>query len=131
MICPKCGVEYRPGFTQCSDCMIALVDHPKKPKPRWSRPAELVTVLICADAGRIAVAKSLLQSAGIKFVVLNEEMQDLVGMGRIPFGINQVIGPAEFQVDREDAADAKALLKDLEPHREQSGDVEADGEVDS
>ena len=128
MICPKCGVEYRPGFTQCSDCLIALVDHPKKPKPRWSRPAELVTVFKCGNPGRIAVAKSLLQSAGIKFVVLNEEMQDLFGMGRIPFGINRVIGPAEFQVDREDAADAEELLKDLDSPGEKSRDTKDDFE---
>ena len=25
MICPKCGAEYRPGFTQCADCEVDLV----------------------------------------------------------------------------------------------------------
>lgn len=25
MICPKCGAEYRPGFTQCADCDVDLV----------------------------------------------------------------------------------------------------------
>ena len=126
MICPKCGVEYRPGFTQCSDCLVALADEPKPAKPRWSRPVELVTVFKCADAGRIALAKSLLESAGIHFVVRNEAAQNLFGMGSAHFG-----GPAEFQVDREDAADAKELLEDLEPHSEQSGDVKADGEGNS
>ncbi|MGA2588153.1 MAG: DUF2007 domain-containing protein [Candidatus Aminicenantales bacterium] len=126
MICPKCGVEYRPGFTQCSDCLVALADESKPAKPRWSRPAELVTVFKCADAGRIALAKSLLQSAGTRFLVRNEAAQNLFGKGSTHFG-----GPAEFQVDREDAADAKALLKDLEPHREQSGSVEADNESNS
>ena len=123
MICPKCGVEYRPGFTRCSDCLVALVDESKPVKPRSSsRPVELVTVFKCGDPGRIALAKSLLQSTGIQFVVLNE---------RGPLGMNLVIGPVEFQVDREDVADAKALLKDLEPYREQSGNVEADGEGNS
>jgi hypothetical protein len=124
MICPKCGVEYRPGFTQCSDCLVALVDESKLAKPRSSpQPVELVTVFKCGDPGRVALAKSLLQSTGIQFVVLNESSS--------PFGMNLVIGPAEFQVDREDVADAKALLKDLESYREQSGDVEADGEGNS
>jgi hypothetical protein len=27
MICPQCHAEYRAGFTRCSDCDIALVDH--------------------------------------------------------------------------------------------------------
>jgi len=126
MICPKCGVEYRPGFTQCSDCMIALVDYPKKPKPRWSRPAELVTVLLCADAGRIALAKSILQSAGIQFVVRNEAAQNLYGMASATFG-----GPAEFQVDREDAADAEELLKDLDSPRKKSRGAKADFKPES
>lgn len=25
MFCPACGVEYRPGFTRCSDCNVDLV----------------------------------------------------------------------------------------------------------
>ncbi len=27
MFCPSCKTEYRPGFTKCADCDIALVDH--------------------------------------------------------------------------------------------------------
>jgi hypothetical protein len=26
MFCPNCGVEYRPGFHECSDCHVALVE---------------------------------------------------------------------------------------------------------
>lgn len=29
--CPKCGAEYRPGFTMCADCRVALIDHPPDP----------------------------------------------------------------------------------------------------
>jgi hypothetical protein len=28
MWCPKCGAEYRPGFTACADCRLPLVDQP-------------------------------------------------------------------------------------------------------
>jgi len=32
MYCPLCGAEYRPGFTVCSDCQVALVpDAPRDP----------------------------------------------------------------------------------------------------
>jgi hypothetical protein len=24
--CPRCGAEYRPGYTTCADCHVALVD---------------------------------------------------------------------------------------------------------
>jgi hypothetical protein len=125
MICPKCGAEYRPGFTQCSDCSVALVDKSKYDK--WhssSRPADLVTVFTGGDPGRIALAKSLLESAGIRFVVLNEAMQELVGLGRFPFGQNLIVGPVEIQVNREDGTMAMDLLKDLGPYRERSGDAE-------
>jgi hypothetical protein len=27
MFCPICKTEYRPGFTKCADCGVALVDH--------------------------------------------------------------------------------------------------------
>jgi hypothetical protein len=30
MICPKCGAEYRPGFTQCADCEVDLVAAPPR-----------------------------------------------------------------------------------------------------
>lgn len=26
--CPNCGAEYRPGYEDCSDCQVALVDEP-------------------------------------------------------------------------------------------------------
>lgn len=31
--CPKCGAEYRPGFTTCADCRVALVDDRPVPTP--------------------------------------------------------------------------------------------------
>lgn len=31
MWCPKCGAEYRPGFTTCADCRVPLVDDPPAP----------------------------------------------------------------------------------------------------
>jgi hypothetical protein len=30
MYCPLCGAEYRPGFTACSDCQVALVPDPPR-----------------------------------------------------------------------------------------------------
>src|SRR5271156_5106593 len=47
MFCPDCKAEYRPGFTRCSDCDVALVEqleateiHTNRPAP--SRAAELL-----------------------------------------------------------------------------------------
>jgi hypothetical protein len=29
--CPRCGAEYREGFTECADCGVALVSTPPRP----------------------------------------------------------------------------------------------------
>ena len=40
MFCPKCGAEYRPGFTECYDCRLPLVEQPlKAERPSPSLPA--------------------------------------------------------------------------------------------
>lgn len=66
-----------------------------------SPPLELVTVLASIDPGLVAVAKSILQSAGIPFIADGESPGHLYYRGRT-------------RVSREDAADAEALLNDLE-----------------
>ena len=35
--CPKCGAEFRPGFTECNTCHIPLMDH--KPDGTETIPA--------------------------------------------------------------------------------------------
>jgi len=76
---------------------------------------KLVTVMRAGDPASIAVAKSVLQSAGIDFVTKNEFVQDLFGWGRFPSGTNLVMGPIELQVREEDAQDALELLKGIDP----------------
>lgn len=76
---------------------------------------KLVTVMRVGDPASIAVAKSVLQSAGIDFVTKNEFVQDLFGWGRFPSGTNLVMGPIELQVREEDAQDALELLKGIDP----------------
>ena len=136
MFCPQCGAEYRPGFVQCSDCLVPLVDRPREdpesedapredspPAPPASilppdalrRHLELVTVFKTGDPGLIALVKSILRSAEIPFTTKGEGIQDLTGLGRLGSGYNLAFGPVELQVNSADADDAKALLEDLEP----------------
>jgi hypothetical protein len=34
MYCPSCGSEYRPGYTECADCKVPLVEHSLDDVPR-------------------------------------------------------------------------------------------------
>jgi hypothetical protein len=72
--CPKCRVEYREGFTECSDCHVPLRagTPPPEPESPFDPDLELVAVLETCDALVLALAKDLLEEAGIPFFVLNE-----------------------------------------------------------
>lgn len=74
----------------------------------------LTPVFRTGDAGLIALAKSLLESEAIEYLVRSENVQDLFGWGRVGSNFNVVSGPAEFVVREEDAERARTLLEDLE-----------------
>jgi hypothetical protein len=38
MFCPNCEAEYRPGFTRCSDCDVALVERLEETKVHSNKP---------------------------------------------------------------------------------------------
>ncbi len=132
MICPKCEAEYRPGFTCCSDCLVPLVDALPEPKPKprpdaVSRPdrhpvalTDAVCVYRSGHRGRLAVAKSVLQSADVPFVVLNEALQTLTGLVGI--------APVEILVSAADAEDARLLLAEL--GRVDAGSHEGESDAD-
>jgi putative acetyltransferase len=116
MFCPNCRSEYRPGFTQCSECNVPLLDTlPAESAAAVAEPdARIVTVYRTSDQALIALAQSLLESAGIDYVAKGEGVQDFFAMGRVANNFNIVVGPVEIQVEEKDAAEAAALLKDLE-----------------
>lgn len=88
----------------------------------------LVTVFKSGHEGLIAVAKSLLDEAEIKYLIKNEGIQDLVGLGVFGTGFNPLTGPIQIQVLPEDESYAKDLLKDVEASEEVDGETEEDTE---
>ena len=74
---------------------------------------KLVTIFATGNHGVIALAKSMLDDAGIEYYAKNERTEDLIGLGVVGTGYNPVIGPIELQVLEENAEEAKNLLKDL------------------
>ncbi len=108
MFCPKCRLEYEPGITRCSDCHTALV----ATRPDPPEYVEFVTVLTTGNPGILAVAKSLLDDAGIEYFAKGETVQNWVG-GTFGTGFNVITGPVELQVDSVVAAEAREILKQV------------------
>jgi len=108
VFCPKCGDEFRPGFTRCPDCDTDLVD--ALPEIEDPGPLEMVTVLETGDQSLVAVARSVLEGAGIPCIARNERLQNLFGWGTIGTGFNAAMGPIRVQVLKEDADAARELL---------------------
>lgn len=74
MYCPQCRAEYREGFTECSDCKAPLLHGTPPPEaPSAFDPTmDSVQVLETHDAIQLAMAKGLLEDAGIPFVLLGK-----------------------------------------------------------
>lgn len=73
----------------------------------------LIAIYESGSPGRLAVAKSLLEAAGISYIVQNELIQDLCGYGRMWTGYNYIFGTVKIRVKPEDANHAQDLLSDM------------------
>ena len=109
MYCPQCRVGYRDGFTECSDCHVPLSPGTPPPEPAvHSTPLlGLVVVLETSDGVQLALAKGLLEDAGIPFFALGQIatlVQDVD-----PF-LHKVV---RVQVPRDREAEARELLEQL------------------
>ncbi len=111
MYCPRCGVEYRPGFTDCADCHVPLAagdPPPPGPSSQGDPNLELVTVFEGNDPLLVAAAKSTLDEVGILFYVVGEELAIRLG----PIGA--LINPwCAIQVAADREREARELLAQL------------------
>ncbi|HTS32228.1 MAG TPA: DUF2007 domain-containing protein [Bryobacteraceae bacterium] len=105
MYCPECEVEYRPGFTECADCHVPLVEQLPPPAEVPSPNLELVRILEGNNVIAESMAKGLLEQAGIPFYVEGEEIA--VRLSYIDPHIHRWW---TIQVARDHEADARAIL---------------------
>jgi hypothetical protein len=107
--CPQCRVEYRDGFNECSDCHVPLLAGTPQEEPAslFDPTLDLVVVLETNDRIQLAMAKGLLEDAGIPFFIL----------GQIATLVTDVDGFlhkwVRVQVPRDREAEARELLEAL------------------
>jgi len=107
VFCPQCHAEYVPGFTRCDDCDVELVEALPAEKPAGDQAArrresgDSVIVFSSRDPGLVAIAQSLLQSAGIRFLVRGQ---------LVPY---PTVLPVELEVLAGDVDDARRILAEL------------------
>ncbi len=71
------------------------------------------TVLVSRNPAVLAIAKPLLDVAGIKYFAKGEGLQDLFALGRLGTGANPVVGAVQLQVSLTRADEARRLLQHL------------------
>ena len=76
MYCPECRTEYREGFTECSDCRVPLLPGSAPAEADVEAPfnpdMDLVVVLETNEPFEVALAKGMLEEAGIPYFVLDQ-----------------------------------------------------------
>jgi hypothetical protein len=106
--CPKCGCQYRDGFTECSECRVPLLAGTPAGDPtgEFDPNLDLVVVLETNDRIELALMKGLLEDAGIPYYIL----------GQIATLIQDVDGFlhkwVRIQVPRDREEEARQLLED-------------------
>jgi hypothetical protein len=104
MYCPQCRAERGDGFTECPECHGALLPGSEH---AFDPALELVVVLESNDRVQIAMARGLLEDAGIPFFV----------QGQITTLIQDVDGFLRkwirLQVPRGREGEARELLEQL------------------
>ena len=112
MYCPQCRVEYREGFTECADCKVPLLAGAPQPEPAdpFDPSIELTVVLESNEPVQLAMAKGLLEDAGIPFFLLQ-------GITTLVNDVTPFLGKlVQVQVPRDREAEAREILAPvLEP----------------
>ena len=112
MFCPKCGYEYREGFTECPDCKERLVHSPptKEQAQEVAAPpgrlhyADFIEVMETPDYSFISFVRSLLDAEGMDTYILGEH----VG-GIYPMSLGM-----KLMVRKDHAEEAMRIISDVD-----------------
>ena len=75
MFCPKCGDEFRAGFSVCPDCAVSLVvERPSQESPEAEEDEQLVTVATFGNMFDASVARGALEAEGVQAFVPGEAL---------------------------------------------------------
>jgi len=75
--------------------------------------ADFLEAAVLPNPAVLAVAKSLLEGAGLRFFIRNEGVQSLFGWGEMGTGYNFITGPPVLMVEAARAEEARELLEPL------------------
>jgi hypothetical protein len=117
LFCPQCGVQYREGAVECSNCLVPLTDRPLEPEISTGSLADADTqdegalnVLIRTgfqDPIAISLAKSLLREAGIPFFAMDQNPAARQESGNI-------LGWWDVRVPLDRESDAREILQSVQ-----------------
>ena len=111
MYCPRCHAEYDDDFTECSHCHVPLLTgtHAPDTQEPLNSANELVVVLETNDRIQFAMAKGLLEDAGIPLFV---QGQFAMLYASIDGFLRKWV---RLQVPRDREAEARELLERFQP----------------
>lgn len=112
--CPECRGEFRDEIVTCPDCDVTLVaEWALEPEEERDHQPP-VSVLSTRDTAALAVAKSLLDEAEIPYAVWNERAIEVFPGSASGSVLRDRHGDTELQVPSAFAAEARAVLEQLE-----------------
>jgi hypothetical protein len=115
--------EYVAGSTRCSDCGSVLVEaNPAQSTGESPAQIDFAPLIAVHDAALASVVQSVLATAGIRFVIKGEVIQDLFGVGRLGVGFNPVTGPAVLSVESSRLDEARELLRQSDEEIDSAGE---------
>jgi hypothetical protein len=129
MFCPVCKAEYRPGYTRCSDCNLALVPAlppQADPPPPESDDAGPDSVVLCQEDHPAVLTAILaaLQERGIPF--FDYPVRDPMAHLDRPFPVKLGVGQLyEIRVPKSDLPAAQGVLTDVLEEEPEASETQA------